>query len=109
MANVGYYAANGSWNISIIDGTTITGIYATDGSMNCVEATGLVSVGLTHPCGARWVTLNNDSTPIGFYAPDGSMYVTDDGTKNGATKVTVISGSLGGGTSYMLLLALTSD
>ena len=108
-----YYAADGSMNVTVVDGSVYTGLYASDGSINVIKSTGGY-VGAYHPCGAYWVSL----TPGGIVplrAPDGSLYVDDTGlsfNKNTGQRVTVVSGTLhpGGGTlgSPMgLLLALT--
>jgi len=92
------YAANGTVNVTVVDGTTFTGIYAADGSMNVIAASGTVPCGSTHPCGARWVTVSPGNTPCGLYAPDGSWYITEDSTElSGALRVTVVSGSFGAG------------
>jgi hypothetical protein len=91
---MGLYAADGSWNVTVVDGTAVTGLYAADGSMNVAVSEGTSPVGLTHPCGARWVTVATSGV-VGFYAPDGSMYVSETGTPEGAQKVTVVSGGLG--------------
>lgn len=92
-----YYAANGSVNVTVVDGSVYTGLYAADGSINVVKATGSVYVGAYHPCGAKWVTLSPGSF-VGVQAPDGSMYVNDTGSvsTNSGQPVTVVSGSLRG-------------
>lgn len=107
----GIYAANGSINVTVVDGTARTGLYAADGSWNVVVATGLTPVGAYHPCGALWVTpVFSITTPLPFRAPDGSMYVVD-GTTSGKSvasgqPVTVVSGSLFAvtGTGFLLLV-----
>jgi hypothetical protein len=106
--SVGFYADDGSWNITLVAGSTLVGRYAADGSQNAVAASGASWVGLHHPSGALNVTLENTGV-VGFYAPDGSMYVTNNGANNGATKITVVSGSFVDltGTPMGLLLAIT--
>lgn len=108
-----YLAADGSINISIVDGNTLTGLRAADGSLYVVVAPNPVTapVGAFHPCGGWWVTLTTGNV-LSARAPDGSLYVSDSPYDNGATKVTVVSGSFSGGASTAgtpigLLLALT--
>jgi hypothetical protein len=111
---MGFYAADGSMNVTVVDGLSYTGLHASDGSINVIKSPGGSYVGAYHPCGAWWVTLTpGGAVPI--RAPDGSMYVDDTGlsfNKNTGQRVTVVSGTLhpGGGTlgSPMgLLLTLT--
>lgn len=93
---MGYYAADGSMNVTVVDGSTYTGLHAPDGSINVIKAPGGVYVGAHHPCGAWWVTLSPGGL-IPARAPDGSLYVNDtDGmpAKNSGRPVTVVSGSL---------------
>lgn len=93
----GLYAADGSWNISVVTGAALTGLSAADGSMNCVVATGLTPVGLNHPCGARWVTraLVPPGGTVARSAADGSLNVaTTPYTLTYAQRVTVVSGVL---------------
>lgn len=109
----GTYSADGSWRISVVDGSVRTGLYAADGSYNVVKAPGGVFVGVFHPCGAWWVT-NDPGSGVPLRAPDGSLYVNSLDTLPGkGQRVTVVAGSFGGGspgapgTSMGLLLALT--
>lgn len=90
-----YNAADGSINISVVDGSTYTGLMAADGSVNCVVSTGSSYVGAYHPCGAWWVTVS-PGTLVGLRAPDGSLYVSQAGmpSTNSGQPVTVVSGSL---------------
>lgn len=112
----GLYAADGSINVSVVSGATVTGQNAPDGSMNVVLApTPVVApIGVNHPCGARWVTLTTSG--FGAYAPDGSQYVVESPyNAQGAIRVTAVSGDLtpgpatppGVGNPIGLLLALT--
>ena len=103
------YAADGSFNVSVVDGTSITGLYAADGSINVVERDGTTITGLYHPCGAWNVVLSVGST-LGTYHPCGALNVSESPYLYNAVKVTVVSGSLGGstaGTPIGLLLVLT--
>lgn len=89
------YAADGSINVTVVDGTTRTGLYAADGSWNVVVSDGIDHAGVYHPCGAYWVTVLEDG-PEGIYATDGSLYVQESPyTYTGGLRVTVVSGNLG--------------
>lgn len=100
--------------VTIVDGTTKTGLFAPDGSMNVVEATGSI-IGLYHPCGAIQVTPVDGNSFVGFFAIDGSMNVLEGSSRSsGATCIEVVSGSFGGapasnrflledGSSFLLL------
>lgn len=92
-----YFASDGSVNVSVVDGLSYTGLYASDGSMNVIKSPGGTYVGLQHPCGARYVTTTLGGF-VSYYAPDGSMYVTNLGmpSTNQGLPVTVVSGSLFG-------------
>lgn len=100
----GIYAANGSINVTVVDGTTFTGLYARDGSWNVVVSDGIGFKGRYHPCGGYWVT---NSTGPGFYAADGSMNVSE--TAGAVQRVTVISGSLSGGVAYVPTYQLVAN
>jgi len=92
------YAADGSMNVTVVDGNSYSGLYAADGSLNVIKAPGGTYVGLHHPCGALYVTAVTDTSFYPAYAPDGSLYVTNTGMpkKNQGAPVTVVSGSLFG-------------
>jgi len=108
----GLYAADGSINVTVVDGTTLVGSYAADGSLNVVDASASgVPSGVYHPSGALNVTPTEDPV-LSIYAPNGSVYVTEDSANTGAMRITVVSGSFGGGgddsgTPIGLLLILT--
>lgn len=107
----GVYAADGSLNVTVVNGLTYTGLYAADGSINVVLSPGTGFVGLYHPCGAWYVTLITSGL-AGYQAIDGSLNVTQSPyVITGAVRVTAVSGSLtpvgSNGTPYGLLLALT--
>lgn len=64
-------------NYTIVDGTTVTGLYAADGSYNVVDSSEETGpTGLYHPCGAYWVTFVA-ADPEKAYAPNGSFYALD--------------------------------
>lgn len=95
MAYNGYYASDGSINVTVVPGTSYTGLYASDGSINVVVSPGNAFVGLYAPCGAYYVTVS-PGTIVPIYAPDGSMYVSTAGMPSTdiGQPVTVVSGSL---------------
>lgn len=84
----GIRAADGSFNVTVVDGDTPVGIHGVDGSLNVIDDGG-TNTGAYHPCGAFRVTVAS-SGEVGR-APDGSAYVSEDGTSG--YKVTVVSGS----------------
>jgi len=88
-----FNAADGSMNVSVVSGNSLTGLHAADGSINVVVSTGSTYVGAAHPCGAWWVTVS-PGTLVPLRAPDGSLYVNTTLSKNGSQSVTVVSGSL---------------
>jgi len=93
-----YNAADGSLNVTMVTGSTYTGIQAPDGSTNAVIAPGGSYVGAIHPCGALYVANAPTSGISPDRAPDGSLYVDNIGgmpNKNKGQPVTVVSGSLG--------------
>jgi len=92
-----FYAADGSWNVTVVDGSTYTGLYAADQSLNVIKSDGSTYVGSYHPCGAQYVSTNTSGL-VSFYAPDGSIYVTNTGmpSTDQGQPVTVVSGSLFG-------------
>lgn len=90
------YAADGSLNIRVVDGNTYVGRYATDGSTYVVVSSGSSLTGFHHPSGAMNV-VNTDTAVLSTAHPSGGIYVADSPYATGATRVTVISGSLGGG------------
>jgi hypothetical protein len=49
---VGVYHPSGAWYVTFVDGSTNTGVYASDGSLNVTQAG---AQGVTHPCGAMRV------------------------------------------------------
>lgn len=92
------YASDGSLNVTVVVGSSFTGLYAADGSMNVIASPGSSFVGLYHPCGALYVTPVTDTNFHSAYASDGSLNVTNTGTprKNQGQPVTVVSGTLFG-------------
>jgi hypothetical protein len=88
------YAEDGSFNITVVDGTSITGRYAADGSWNVVQADGVAPCGVNHPCGAMWVTVQ-PAERTGLHAPDGSYYIKETPyTYSGGYRITVVGGVL---------------
>jgi hypothetical protein len=88
------YAADGSWNVTVVDGSTFTGLYAPDGSYNVVEVDGTSIAGLYAPCGAYNVFVS-DGTYTGFYHPSGAINVSVSPYELSTVRVTAVSGDLG--------------
>lgn len=97
MTYNGLRAADGSINVTVVDGSTYVGLYAADGSMNVILSPGSSYVGAYHACGAAYVTVS-PGTLIPIRAPDGSLYVNNDimPPNNTGQPVTVVSGTLFG-------------
>lgn len=90
------YAADGSLNVSVVDGSVYTGLYAADGSYNVVISDGSAYVGAYHPCGA-WNVTDAPAPSTGalpLRAPDGSLNVSQTPYTNGGQHVTVVSGTI---------------
>lgn len=75
------YNANGSINVTVVNGSALTGLYAADGSWNVVIRDGNSLTGLQHPCGAFNVVVATNQ--LGLYHRSGAMLVTEDLTNNG--------------------------
>jgi hypothetical protein len=72
--------ADGSVAVTVVDGTTRVGLFAADGSINVVLSDGVtLNKNVYHPCGALNVTLA-PTAGVGAYAPDGTLYVSEDNT-----------------------------
>lgn len=93
---MGFYAADGSMNVTVVDGLTYVGLHAADGSINVILAPGGVYVGAYHPCGAWYVTTAPvaPTIPNPIRAPDGSLNYSKTPFTNGGQHVTVVSGIL---------------
>lgn len=87
-------AADGSINVTVVSGSTRTGVMAADGSLNIIKSAGTSPVGAYHPCGAMYVSLPGAATKS-IKAADGSMNVSKSGAYfSGTQRVTVVSGVL---------------
>lgn len=85
------YAADGSWNVTVVAGTSWTGQFAADGSRNVIYDT--TYRGVYHPCGAlRYTKVTTPQNSI--YAADGSINVSTGTYQPGTQRVTVVSGVL---------------
>lgn len=90
---VGVTAADGSVNVTVVDGTLYTGLYAADGSYNVVVSDGSTFTGYIHPCGGLNVVVYTSGQPT-RYTPSGGLYVSESPYTPGTVPVTVVSGSL---------------
>ncbi len=52
----GIRASDGSFNVTVVDGTSPTGIHGNNGSLNVIDDKG-TNTGAYHPCGAFRVTV----------------------------------------------------
>lgn len=88
-------AGDGSLNVTVVDGTELTGLFAADGSMNVYQSDGATLGARYHPCGAIRVTVSNTTdNPSGqYHVPDGSLYVSESPYTDGGQPVTVVTGS----------------
>lgn len=88
----GFYAADGSWNISAETAANNRGKQAGHGGLN-MSKTSAGGVGIHGPSGQMRITYT--ATNVNSrYAPDGSLYVTTTPYVQGAQRVTVVSGAL---------------
>jgi len=101
----GLFAADGSWNVTVVSGSSYTGLMAADGSVNVVSSPGSSYVGAYHPCGALYVTkITASPTSSSIRAIDGSLnvsvspYVTPN-----SQRITVVGGSFGPSTPGALI------
>jgi hypothetical protein len=81
------YAADGSFNVTVVDGTTLTGIYAADGSFNVYIVDGTTLTGLYHACGAYNVYIS-DGDIVSVVHPCGAMVMSQDPYVPGTVKAT---------------------
>lgn len=64
------YADDGKINTTVVTGSSTTGLYAADGSINVV-VDDAVNQGVYHPCGAIRLNSSNGSS---YYDPSGAVY-----------------------------------
>lgn len=85
-------ASDGSWNITYVDGTTRTGLFAPNGSFYVVDQTANEDyVGIMHPCGAMNV-VTIEAGDIGMYAPNGALQITSNSDySSGAQRTTDVT------------------
>lgn len=103
MAWNGFYATDGSMNITVVSGSTYTGVYATDGSINVIASPGNAYVGAYHPCGAWYVT-ENAGTVTSLRAPDGSLNISQSPYTSGTQRTTIVTGGFTPGTGALIPL-----
>lgn len=64
------YSDSGKINTTVVNGSSFTGLYAADGSINIV-VDDASNRGVYHPCGAVRV---NSATGSSYYDPTGAVY-----------------------------------
>lgn len=73
--------ANGYVSTTEVDGSTLVGLIAADGSINIVDATAeTTNVGVYHASGAYNVTVVDGTANVGAYAANGSLNVITGST-----------------------------
>ncbi len=86
--------ADGSYNVTIVDGATYTGLQAPDGSYNVVQVDGTTLGSLQHNCGAYNVVVASVASE--YDSPHhkcGAFYVSVSPYIPNTMKVTPVSGS----------------
>lgn len=90
---MGLYAANGSFNVTVVSGAARTGLQAANGSYNVVSSDGSSRTGSHHACGAINVVVAASGVKS-KHSPSGGWYVSETPFTNKGTPVTVVSGVL---------------
>lgn len=86
-------AADGSLNVTVVDGNTYVGRYAPDGSTNVVVTDGSTLTGAHHRSGARNAVYTSTPT-VSVLSPSGGIYITDTPSATGAIRVNDLVGGL---------------
>jgi Predicted xylanase/chitin deacetylase len=100
-------APDGSTRVTVVSGSTLTGLYAPDGSLYVVvdDSSG---TGAYHPCGALRVKAAPAGSPNPLRGPDGSIYVSDH-YNEGGLRVTPIGTPIAFNTTYTLQTPVKLD
>lgn len=99
----GIYDSRGALRVTVVSGSTKTGLYASDGSINIYDATGVSRCGAYHPCGAMNINVVSGDTFVGRYALNGAINVTEDSSQKGDTPSgAVLVTGLGASTNAIL-------
>lgn len=64
---------NGQIILTVVNGSTYTGRYAPDGSLNVVTNNGSTYTGMYHPCGAFNAVINETTNPA--HSSNGGLYI----------------------------------
>ena len=75
--------ASGAYDVTVVDGSSYTGLLDADGAINVIERT--TEFGATHPCGAQLITIVDGSTAVPSRAGDGSLHVIERTSEFGVT------------------------
>lgn len=73
------YSLSGQINTTVVNGSSYTGLHASDGSYNVVINSSSSYLGLYHPCGAYNAVIVTNPT-AGYYNSNGSVNIISNGT-----------------------------
>jgi hypothetical protein len=91
----GLYAADGSYNVNVVDGLTFVGRQGANGALNVFQVNGVAVVPYQHVSGA--INVFRSTGGEGNQHPSGAWHVSSTGTggyKHNTNTITVLSGSL---------------
>lgn len=86
------YASDGSFNVTVVDGTAPVGAQAADGGLNVFQVDGTSPVGVYNASGAINVVVTEDDQTSKVH-PCGGIFVSVSPYALGTEKVTVTAGS----------------
>lgn len=87
----GSHAADGSVRVTVVDGTTYTGLYAADGSINVIPVDGSTFTGMQDGCGAMNVFSASADWTFGIIHACGALVVSESPYKKGTIPITIVS------------------
>lgn len=91
---MGIYDSNRQVRLNVVDGSTRTGLYSTDGAWNIVLTSSTTKLYSSHPCGALYATITTDPY-AGYYASNNTMNVILNTAGTGYTTVWSFRGTGG--------------
>ena len=88
----GLYASDGTLNVNVVTGTSFVGRQGSNGGLNVIQVPGTSFTGLQHISGA--INVFNATADVGTHQhPCGAQNITNSG-KHNARSVTVLTGAL---------------